>query len=687
MQERGSSAATQQIAAAATKALATLRDDYVVADGNDSFSDLSEDDEVAPLRDISEPEPPSTANGSESGPKEPTTPQPAASLPNGVHAAADDADAPAVDGAASSPRGTATNAAAAAPPDDASSLISGAAQAAMKPNGIDGTCGSANALTEETAIVPSETLVDKSAGAGSAGVGNDAVCALCGMGSEAAVCGRMLPLGLGATVHLNCAIWSTEVFEKELGVLHQVPAAVRRSRRTACVVCGKLGASVGCFAKKCEQSFHFACALKAGVTYCQDKDLVTSCKLHKPKKGALPLPTFVERSVRVKPLNRLQILPAWQRSQLVLAASEQPQQQPQQPAETTADGVLPPNGGAAEAPPPGVILRIGALRVLRLGLPQPGRPAFHDSGLVTPLGFLSRRRYFDVLVPSGRCEYLCEVGEIATMPNFVITHERDPSVTFKGRTPAEAWSALVSRRHRTLHTRPPVLSPDRAKLEAAIFFGFGAPAVAQLIEQLPGAKGCEGFRPRYSMPEASQRAPPLPRSASGCARTDGYIKRSSAYKYEHSMYYRGFINRGSLPEREPPPELAELLHDERQLSLNLRRREAEGPKTAAQVAMRPGGVVAMLRVAHPVKVGRSPIHNWGLFTTRAVPKDGVVVEYMGTAMRNSAADKKEKVYEGGAFKGQGGDCYMFRLDGECVLDATMRGNIARFINHCMRSVG
>ena len=101
MQERGSSAATQQIAAAATKALATLRDDYVVADGNDSFSDLSEDDEVAPLRDISEPEPPSTANGSESGPKEPTTPQPAASLPNGVHAAADDADAPAVDGAAS----------------------------------------------------------------------------------------------------------------------------------------------------------------------------------------------------------------------------------------------------------------------------------------------------------------------------------------------------------------------------------------------------------------------------------------------------------------------------------------------------------------------------------------------------------------------------------------------------------
>ena len=27
----------------------------------------------------------------------------------------------------------------------------------------------------------------------------------------------------------------------------------------------------------------------------------------------------------------------------------------------------------------------------------------------------------------------------------------------------------------------------------AIFFGFGCPAIAQLIEQLPGAKACEGF--------------------------------------------------------------------------------------------------------------------------------------------------------------------------------------------------
>jgi len=30
----------------------------------------------------------------------------------------------------------------------------------------------------------------------------------------------------------------------------------------------------------------------------------------------------------------------------------------------------------------------------------------------------------------------------------------------------------------------------------------------------------------------------------------------------------------------------------------------------------------------------------------------------------------------------GGDCYMFRLDDNTVLDATVKGNIARFMNHC-----
>ena len=521
------------------------------------------------------------------------------------------------------------------------------------------------------------------------------VCALCGVGgasgsgpAAASVCGRLLPLGVGAWVHVNCALWSAECFEKELGTLYQVPTAVRRSRRTTCGLCGKIGASVGCASKRCDMSYHFACALKAGVTFTPNAAASTWCPMHQPlKKGAVPLPTYVDRSIRIKPLNRVHTLPPWQRAQI--QSQPPPSGEPARGIDAVGDGEAPPDmppPGASATPSasatPQVILRIGALRVLKLGLPQPGKAPFHDTQQVFPLGYLARRRFYDVGRPRARAEYLCEVRDSGGLPNFTITLERDHSVAFKGKTAVEAWAALMGRRYRSLHTTKPTLTPARAKLEASLFFGFGCPAVAQLIEQLPGAKACEGFRPRYSLPEEKQRAPPPPRSASGCARTEPIVRRSSKYKFEHAMYYRGFINRGSLAPRDDAAT-SEAITDERALSLNLRKRDGDGAiKSVGQVARPSGSVITMLRQPFPVEVRRSAIHNWGLFVTRPVPKDGMVVEYMGQALRNSIADHKEQMYEHGAFKGQGGDCYMFRLDGECVLDATMRGNVARFINHC-----
>ena len=53
---------------------------------------------------------------------------------------------------------------------------------------------------------------------------------------------------------------------------------------------------------------------------------------------------------------------------------------------------------------------------------------------------------------------------------------------------------------------------------------------------------------------------------------------------------------------------------------------------------------ALRTAANAVEVRRSAIHNWGLFTTRPVPKDGMVVEYMGSGLRSILADVKEKMY-------------------------------------------
>ncbi len=54
----------------------------------------------------------------------------------------------------------------------------------------------------------------------------------------------------------------------------------------------------------------------------------------------------------------------------------------------------------------------------------------------------------------------------------------------------------------------------------------------------------------------------------------------------------------------------------------------------------------------------------------------MVIEYAGEEIRASLTDMREKYYES---KGIG--CYMFKIDEDTVVDATMKGNAARFINH------
>lgn len=56
-----------------------------------------------------------------------------------------------------------------------------------------------------------------------------------------------------------------------------------------------------------------------------------------------------------------------------------------------------------------------------------------------------------------------------------------------------------------------------------------------------------------------------------------------------------------------------------------------------------------------------------------------MTEYIGEVIRNKIADMREALYEE---KGIGqGSCYFFRLDEEFIVDATVKGGKARFINH------
>jgi len=66
-----------------------------------------------------------------------------------------------------------------------------------------------------------------------------------------------------------------------------------------------------------------------------------------------------------------------------------------------------------------------------------------------------------------------------------------------------------------------------------------------------------------------------------------------------------------------------------------------------------------------------------LFTLEDLKKDEILVEYVGEIINNKVSDHREKIYKEKGI----GDCYMFRLADDLVIDATFFGGKARYLNH------
>lgn len=83
--------------------------------------------------------------------------------------------------------------------------------------------------------------------------------------------------------------------------------------------------------------------------------------------------------------------------------------------------------------------------------------------------------------------------------------------------------------------------------------------------------------------------------------------------------------------------------------------------------------------AKNLRFSKSRIHNWGLFACENISEGDAVIEYVGEKIRPSVADLREKfTYRN--LPSHDGSSYFFRIDLD-VIDATLKGNKARFINH------
>jgi len=77
-----------------------------------------------------------------------------------------------------------------------------------------------------------------------------------------------------------------------------------------------------------------------------------------------------------------------------------------------------------------------------------------------------------------------------------------------------------------------------------------------------------------------------------------------------------------------------------------------------------------------VYLARSKIQGLGLYAKRDIDMNAMIIEYKGDIIRNEVSERREKRYEA-----QNRGVYMFRIDDERVIDATMAGGPARYINH------
>ncbi|XP_051538392.1 histone-lysine N-methyltransferase 2C-like isoform X2 [Myxocyprinus asiaticus] len=438
---------------------------------------------------------------------------------------------------------------------------------------------------------------------------------------------RLLNLDLDLWVHLNCALWSTEVYETQAGALINVELALRRGLSVHCVYCQQTGATSGCHRLRCTNAYHFTCALKAQCTFFKDKTML--CHVHRPRGTGLfggglagtehELHCFaVFRRVYVQRDEARQIARIIQRGERKHT------------------------------------FRVGSLVFHSVGqlLPQQMQ-AFHSTTAIFPVGYEASRIYWSMRHGNRRCHYVCSIDEKDGEPEFIIRimEQGYDDLVLTGASPKGVWDKVLEpvaeRRNET-----GLLKLFPIYLKGEDLFGLTVSAVTRIVESLPGVDACERYTFRYGCNPLMQL--PLAINPSGCARSEP--KTCTHVKRPHTLTSSSFK---ALQSPGNPVEMGVALYSKQFVhskSSQYRRMNAEWKSN--------------------VYLARSRIQGLGLYAARDIEKYTMVIEYIGTIIRNEVANRKEKMYEA-----QNRGVYMFRIDSEHVIDATITGGPARYINH------
>jgi hypothetical protein len=471
--------------------------------------------------------------------------------------------------------------------------------------------------------------------------------------------GRLLPMGEGLWVHTSCALWSSETWEAPSGgLVNALEKARSRGAQLRCFGCGRPGATVGCVKQNCNCNYHFPCAFACGAVFTSARQMW--CCAHKENAEDIvenpssePMTTIVIANDKVRPI-----------------------------ADKDAD----PSEVSS-------CVRTGALLVHSLGEIEQNRDGFHSENHIMPPGYTATRIFWSSVMPKERTVYVLKVEKSSGgRPLFSITPADSPLGKIKATSAANAYNILMDRVCETnshhfsqgeLYSKLPTERRSRKKvygMNGPQFFGFGTNPIRKLLEALPGSEAlvtklsessaqylfCFAQPSEDAIMELQRRRAAIAaekklENATGCARAEGMsaVARSGG----SGRITRALVRKA---DNEDISDVASKKSDSETVKADRNRIQ----KMYRELKSVPTESVLVPK--------RSHIHGWGLFTKRDIPKDSMIVEYMGEIIRQSVADQRETTYE---VSGEG-SCYMFRLDMQRIVDATKIGCMARFMNHC-----
>uniref|UniRef100_A0A0N5BY50 Histone-lysine N-methyltransferase n=1 Tax=Strongyloides papillosus TaxID=174720 RepID=A0A0N5BY50_STREA len=482
-------------------------------------------------------------------------------------------------------------------------------------------------------------------------------CAFCfyvGDGEQRSL-GRLINVFPSIWVHVNCALWSSGVYETPTGCLKNVDKCLNEAQTIECCVCGNVGASLLCYKAECNNFYHLPCAIKVKAFLVKDKTI--QCSNHTNPPVDIVDNLQVLRKIYIEKDENYWLTTLFQQKWHSKT----------------------------------LILRIGSMIFRSSGeLHHDNFKNCYTKDFIYPIGY-KVSRFFWSDTDIGVCQmYDLEIIERDRLPVFTVTRTSD-NKRWESFNCSEAFKEIMTNIQKIRDcTSSKLLRLFGDSIKGESLFGLPEPHIVKIIESLPGVDQILSYYFKYDKKQLLKM--PLPENPTGCAKCEDInnykrpIKTSNTIK-SHFMGSPCKVKALDNAKRNSSRNRISLLYPGMSDS-TIRALRASGLTDDmigdGKYKCDPGSISHIFTQfkkmekdwKDTVYLSKSTIAGLGLFAKRNIDMNTMIIEYKGEIIRSELGNVRERCY---LARGKG--IYMFRADDDTIVDGTEKGGLARYINH------